>query len=118
TFAPRALAACGLAGQHPPPTCRASEHSCYTAPMRFLKLIAIVLLLGSFARADFSFVHITDSHVSANEGQGANADNDAAAFREISNLIPKPAFIAHTGDVCESATPREYAIWQRVLKDL
>jgi outer membrane protein assembly factor BamB len=88
--------------------------------MRLMKLIAFffALALASPSRADFSFVHITDSHVSANDGEGGNADKDAAAFREISALNPKPAFVAHTGDVCESATPREYAIWQRVLKDL
>jgi outer membrane protein assembly factor BamB len=90
--------------------------------MRLMKLIgllcAIAIASASPSRADFSFVHITDSHVSGNDGEGGNAEKDAAAFREISALSPKPAFVAHTGDVCESATPREYAIWQRVLKEL
>ncbi|MDB5322041.1 MAG: WD40-like repeat [Phycisphaerales bacterium] len=83
-----------------------------------MKLIGLLLALAPYARADFSFVHITDSHVSGNDGEGGNAEKDAAGFREISALNPKPAFVAHTGDVCESATPREYAIWQRVLKEL
>src|SRR5258706_11426668 len=95
----------------------AAGQACYTGSMRLIKLLGLLFLLStSPARADFSFVHITDSHVSGNDGEGGNADKDAAAFREISALNPKPAFVAHTGDVCESATPREYAIWQTTLK--
>jgi outer membrane protein assembly factor BamB len=86
--------------------------------MRLMNLIIVISVLALGARGDFTFVHITDSHVSANEGEGGNAEKVDAAFREISNLSPRPAFVAHTGDVCESATPHEYEIWRRVLKDL
>src|SRR3954463_4510132 len=77
-----------------------------------------LLLAPLAARADFTFVHITDSHVSLTEVDNGNADKDAHAFREIAALTPKPAFVAHTGDVCETATPREYQIWQKTLKNL
>jgi outer membrane protein assembly factor BamB len=80
---------------------------------------ALALILAPLAaRADFTFVHITDTHVSLTEVDNGNADKDAHAFREIAALTPKPAFVAHTGDVCETATPREYEIWQKTLKNL
>jgi hypothetical protein len=86
--------------------------------MRLMNLIIVMSVLSWGARGDFTFVHITDSHVSSNEGEGGNAEKVDAAFKEISRLVPKPAFVVHTGDVCETATPHEYAIWRGLLKDL
>lgn len=77
----------------------------------FLLFLAIP---ASGVRADFTFVHSTDTHVSASDAPGSNADKDAVLFREISALNPKPAFIVNTGDVCEIGTDAEYAIYKRV----
>lgn len=85
---------------------------------------SVVLLLGFLlftmpsAHADFSFVHITDIHVTAADGEESNAAKDAALFREISVLDPKPAFVVNTGDVCEVGTDAEYAIYRKTLDEL
>src|SRR5690349_7732403 len=80
---------------------------------------ALALLLAPLAaRADFTFVHITDTHVSTAAAEGNNAAHDAAPFDEIGGSQPRPAFVAHTGDVCETATPTEYENWQNVLREL
>ncbi|HEY7117455.1 MAG TPA: PQQ-binding-like beta-propeller repeat protein [Tepidisphaeraceae bacterium] len=92
-----------------------------TLPLNTRKLILFLSATALFAipaRADFTFVHVTDSHVGATQGEGSNADRDAVAFREIASLNPRPAFVVHTGDVCETATPREYAVWRETLKSL
>ncbi len=74
-------------------------------------------LASSLLRAavtPFTFVHISDPHV----GAGDNAATDARMFKEISELNPKPSFIAGTGDCCENGTPAQYAEYQDVLKSL
>jgi len=79
---------------------------------------ALLLMSAASARADFSFVHITDTHVTATEAPESNAAKDAALYREISGLTPKPAFVVNTGDVCEVGTEQEYAVYRRSLKAL
>jgi outer membrane protein assembly factor BamB len=80
--------------------------------------LLMVLLSMHSARADWSFVHITDNHVTATDKAGSNADKDAAMYREISQLPSRPAFTIGTGDVCEIGTPEEYAIHQKSLQHL
>jgi outer membrane protein assembly factor BamB len=77
-----------------------------------------VLLSVCPTRADFSFVHITDTHVTATDNAGSNADKDNALYREISQLSPRPAFTMNTGDVVEIGTPQEYEIHQKTLQQL
>ncbi len=72
----------------------------------------------TMARADFAFVHITDTHVTATDKPGSNADKDSELYREISNLKPQPAFAFNTGDVVEVGTPEEYEIYRKSLKNL
>lgn len=82
-------------------------------------LLAVgALLFPAIARADFSFVHITDIHVTASEAANSNAAKDAALYREISGLQPQPAFVVNTGDVCEIGTDEEYAVFRRTQKAL
>src|SRR5437867_501032 len=78
---------------------------------RFFSLL-VVCLLAHQARADFTFVHISDTHV----GAGSNAEIDAALFKEISAL--NPAFVVNTGDVCETGTPEQYERFQEVARNL
>ncbi|WP_170065516.1 PQQ-binding-like beta-propeller repeat protein [Abditibacterium utsteinense] len=70
------------------------------------------------ARADFSFVHVTDSHVGASDKAGSNAAKDGEMYREISALTPRPAFAIHTGDACEVGTPQEYEFHRKALQNL
>ena len=80
--------------------------------------LALLLLPATSARADFSFVHITDTHVTATDAANSNAAKDMAMYREISALNPKPAFVMNTGDVCEVGTDEEYAIYRKTLTAL
>ena len=73
-----------------------------------------LLMTAPAARADFSFVHVTDTHVTASEADGSTAKNDAARFKEIAALSPAPAFVINTGDVCEAGTPAEYAVYRKI----
>src|SRR3989442_11537752 len=82
--------------------------------MRRLFVAALLFVLIQTARADFSFVHISDTHV----GAGNNAEIDAELFKEISKLNPKPAFVVNTGDVCETGTPEQYERFQEICKNL
>jgi len=75
----------------------------------------LLLALGAAARADFSFVHITDTHVTASEAEGSAAQKDGALFKEIAALSPRPAFVVNTGDVVEAGTPDEYAVYRKTL---
>jgi outer membrane protein assembly factor BamB len=80
--------------------------------------LALAFLPAAAARADFTFVHITDTHVGATDDEKSHAFTDAAMFREIAALKPRPAFVANTGDVAEIATPKEYDVWQRTIRHL
>src|SRR4051812_39214134 len=79
-------------------------------------VLCALALLPSLARADFTFIHTTDMHFTADRKPGSAADHDAAMFREMSALEPKAAFIADTGDVCESGTPAEYQTYREVAE--
>jgi outer membrane protein assembly factor BamB len=81
--------------------------------------VVTALVFGSRdARADFSFVHATDIHVTATTAPGSNAAKDMDRFREISALDPRPAFVFNTGDVCEIGTDAEYAVYRKVRESL
>src|SRR5688500_1730763 len=78
----------------------------------------LALLCSAVARADFRFVHVTDTHVSHATGPGSNVDADTRLFKEIAGLSPRPAFVANTGDVVEIGTQREYELWREAVKSL
>ena len=89
--------------------------------MRYLPLFILLGLLGCMefpAEADFSFVHVTDSHVGVGQGATSNASLDAALYQEINALTPRPAFVIHTGDVCELGTDAQYADYRAVVAAL
>ncbi|MBW3635313.1 MAG: PQQ-binding-like beta-propeller repeat protein [Armatimonadetes bacterium] len=78
----------------------------------------LMLPLSTSARADFSFVHITDTHVTETDKPGSNAAKNAEMYREISALAPQPKFVFNTGDVVEIGTPQEYEFHQKSLQNL
>ncbi len=82
--------------------------------IRFRLIWLILLLCSPVALAQFTFVHISDTHV----GAGHNADVDDAMFKEIAQLSPKAAFVINTGDVCENGTVEQFARYQKILADL
>ncbi len=91
-------------------------------PARFaafaLLFCSLLLPFSLPARADFSFVHVTDSHVTATDKPGSNAAIAATLYREISDLKPQPRFVFHTGDVVEVGTPLEYEFHHKALQNL
>jgi outer membrane protein assembly factor BamB len=84
--------------------------------LRFCRLIVGLVLIccGSVARGEFTFVHVSDIHIGAQN----NHETDAALLKEIAELNPKPAFIVNTGDVCENGTDEQYTLYQETMKNL
>ncbi|MDX1933652.1 MAG: PQQ-binding-like beta-propeller repeat protein [Capsulimonadales bacterium] len=84
---------------------------------RTLALLTFLLLLAHpGVRADFSFVHLTDTHVTARQTADSPAAKDRALLLEIAQRTPRPRFAVLTGDVCEAGTPEEFAAF-RALRD-
>ncbi|MES2459569.1 MAG: PQQ-binding-like beta-propeller repeat protein, partial [Armatimonadota bacterium] len=83
----------------------------FDSPLRRFALVLLVLLsLGNASRADFTFIHTTDTHI----GAGDNVKLDAGMYQEIRALSPRPAFIINTGDVTESGLESEFAAYKKV----
>src|SRR5262249_19040356 len=70
--------------------------------------------LCSFARADFRFIHASDSHA----GSPENARVDAAMFKEISELNPAPKFVIVTGDIVDYGRDDEYNRFDKAARNL
>ncbi|HEX5432913.1 MAG TPA: metallophosphoesterase [Candidatus Angelobacter sp.] len=69
------------------------------------------------ARAELSFVQISDSHMGFNKA--ANTDvvgTFKAAIDKINALPSPPAFMLHTGDVSHLSRPEEFDTVQQMLK--
>jgi 3',5'-cyclic AMP phosphodiesterase CpdA len=66
-------------------------------------LILICLLIINTSFAQFSFVHLTDLHVSDGDSYVNNSDINGVVFSQmlatIRHLEPKPAFVVVSGDV-------------------
>ena len=75
--------------------------------MKKFALIALMLMLPSRAPAaePFSFIHISDTHITAS---GAFSDKLKAIAGEVNALDPKPAFVVATGDLTELGFTEEY----------
>ena len=82
--------------------------------LRTLATLVLTLLLAVQTRADFTFIHASDTHF----GAGENHLTDAKLFEEIRNLAGKPAFIVTTGDICEYGTDAEYELYRQAIKSL
>lgn len=85
--------------------------------MRNLRVLAMlaIAVAPSVVLGDFRFVHTSDQHVSGKQG---NAETDERLFKEIAGLSPRPAFVAGTGDLCETGTPAEYVNYLAVVPAL
>jgi outer membrane protein assembly factor BamB len=89
-----------------------------------LAILALTLLaLAAAAQAQkaedrqgepFTFLHITDTEVTA--------DQDPEALRKLVNdavhMSPRPAFILHTGNLTQYGRPEEYARFQQAIAPL
>jgi len=78
--------------------------------MRNLALALFLFLCAippAFSQAEqpFRFVHITDTHLTAN----GNIEPLKQLVADVNAMSPQPAFVIDTGDVTESGRPEEYA---------
>ena len=69
---------------------------------RFLLVLSLFALAAGAWAQGFSFVHISDTHIS---GVGLHQENLLAMVAEINALTPSPAFIVCTGDLTETGRP-------------
>lgn len=62
-------------------------------------------------RADFIFVHITDTHV----GSSAGNRNTPRVVDELLKLDPRPAFVVNGGDLTELGTADQYEDYRQLM---
>ena len=74
----------------------------------------VSIFVAGFARADFTFIHTSDTHASSPEHKRVDTD----MFKEIAALNPKPAFVVSTGDTVDYGTDAEYAGFRQIAKNL
>ncbi|HET6455390.1 MAG TPA: metallophosphoesterase, partial [Armatimonadota bacterium] len=82
--------------------------------MKRVLLFLALLLLAAFAQA-FTFVQISDTHIT---GSGAHEDNLRAIIGEINAMSPPPAFVVCTGDMTETGRPPDIKKYQEITKVL
>ncbi len=64
--------------------------------------------------ANFTFLHITDTH----QTSGGSLDPLQKLVGDALQMSPRPAFIVDTGDVTEAGRPEEYARFKQALAPL
>jgi outer membrane protein assembly factor BamB len=77
-------------------------------------IAAFSLMLIVAARADFRFIHASDTHCTSPDNQRV----DAAQFKEIAGLNPQPKFVVVTGDIVDTGTDAEYARFGEIAKNV
>ena len=82
--------------------------------MKRVLLFLALLLLAAFAQA-FTFVQISDTHIT---GAGSHEDNLSAIIGEINAMNPPPAFVVYTGDMTETGRPPDIEKYQEITKAL
>src|ERR1035437_1760682 len=90
--------------------------------MRKINGIILFAFISIIANAQFSFVHITDLHVSDASsfvnGCDLNGDGAHCYLKEFSKLTPKPAFVAATGDVSNIGDNIAYGMYPSLTQYL
>ncbi|MGI6294767.1 MAG: PQQ-binding-like beta-propeller repeat protein [Armatimonadota bacterium] len=83
--------------------------------VRILALAAVVVvLLASAAFAEnFTFVHISDTHLT---GAGSNVATLTSIAKEINAMKPKPAFAVISGDLTETGLARDWEKFAETAK--
>src|SRR5690242_7612750 len=82
--------------------------------MRFTACLCAVLFACSFgfAAKPFTFVQITDTHITTS---ARFAPNLRAIIAEVNGMNPKPAFVLCTGDETEMGWAEEYATYNEIV---
>jgi hypothetical protein len=83
-------------------------------------LFATIGLITLSAFAQFSFVHLSDMHVSTTPA--ANSDTNAqyflCAIKEFADLNPKPSFVLVTGDISDIGNMQPLGMYPEITKYL
>jgi 3',5'-cyclic AMP phosphodiesterase CpdA len=85
-------------------------------------LLAVICLTGLNSFAQFTFIHITDLHVSDATSYVNSCDNKALMFqcyiKEFARLNPKPAFVMATGDITNIGNSGPYGMYPMLTQNL
>ena len=84
----------------------------------FLFVTVCFVTLSAFAQ--FSFVHISDMHVSTTPAADSdtNAQYFQCAIKEFANLNPKPSFVLVTGDISDIGNMQPYGMYPAITQHL
>src|SRR4029077_3792707 len=84
--------------------------------LKFLSVFICVhlWLFTPHVRADFTFIHASDTH----SGSPENAKIDAALFNEMREMSPQPKFVVVTGDIVDYGRDDEYDRFWTAAKHL
>ena len=82
---------------------------------RILLSLALIVLVATGALATFSFVHISDMHIS---GAGLHQENLQAVVAEINAMTLAPAFVVCTGDLTETGRPSDMEKYREIMSAL
>jgi outer membrane protein assembly factor BamB len=77
-------------------------------------LALVVMAIGGAAAESFTFVHVTDTHITGSTNPVRNLKAIAA---ELNAMNPKPAFVVVTGDLTEAGLPIQWERYAEILKD-
>ena len=83
-------------------------------------LFGIIFLATLASFAQFSFVHLSDMHVSTTPS--ANSDTNGqyfqCAIKEFASLNPKPAFVLVTGDISDIGNMQPLGMYPAITQHL
>lgn len=77
-----------------------------------IALALMVICAAAAAAESFTFVHLSDTHIT---GSGNFVNNLTAIAGELNSMNPKPAFVVMTGDETETGLTRD---WERYRETL
>ncbi len=82
----------------------------------------VIFLAALSSSAQFSFVHISDLHISDAVSYVNGCDNNATKFqcyiKEFANLSPKPAFVVASGDIGNIGNQNPYGMYPMLTQYL
>lgn len=80
--------------------------------LAFALAVAALVATGALAQS-FTFIHISDTHIT---GSGNNVKNLTAIAAEVNAMQPQPAFALVTGDQTETGLTRDWERYAEVIK--
>ena len=82
--------------------------------MLAIALALVVMAIGGAVAESFSFIHVSDTHITGSVNPVRNLKAIAA---ELNAMNPKPAFVLVTGDLTEAGLTPQWERYAEILKD-